>query len=124
MFATKWADVTSYGYDPDSGSLVAVRHTPDWPRAHLVAAHAGHHELMLRLAGQLHRLNQQVWHTFTAPASVVGNADELNSEAWRRQTERDCFAEALHAVREPNRPPTECSIQSYIPVLEAAHSVG
>lgn len=116
--------MTLYGYDADSGRLIAVWHTPDGPRASTIATHLGDEKRMLSLAEKLGWLDEQAWRTFTAPASAAGNADVVNTEAWRRQQNRESFTEALQAVREPNLPTGGMLVRSYIPVLEAAHSVG
>ncbi|WP_434444038.1 hypothetical protein [Lentzea sp. E54] len=50
---------------------------------------------------------------------------EPNTEGWRRQGERDAFAEVLDHVRKPHLPDEQGSIvQSYRPVEEAVHRVG
>ncbi|MEV0768631.1 hypothetical protein [Nocardia salmonicida] len=77
----------------------------------------------LEVASTLTSLSRQVWRTYTHPASAADSL-EVNSEGWRRQGERDAFADVVAAVRAPNLPEAGGIIQSYIRVEEAAHRVG
>ncbi|WP_329159981.1 hypothetical protein OHB49_11425 [Streptomyces sp. NBC_01717] len=79
---------------------------------------------MLRLAQALGHLSQAAWRTYTHPASASPSL-EANSEGWRRQRERDSFAEALQAVREPHLlDDVGGLIVSYSPIVESGHRIG
>jgi hypothetical protein len=63
-----------------------------------------------------------LWRTYTHPASAAHSL-EPNSEGWRRQTERNAFADVVKALKSPNLPKDGYIEQSYILVEEAAHDV-
>lgn len=118
--------VTSYGYDPETGSIVAVWHTPAGPRARTITGppNSGSEAVLFALAGGLTSLSKEASGTFTRPATAAGDADETNSEAWRRQYARDSFGDALEALTKPNLPSSGLLVRSYVSVLEVAHQVG
>jgi hypothetical protein len=74
-----------------------------------------------QLCEALTRLLLALWDTYVRPASAV-DADE--QEQWRRQQERDAFAEVLTSIKWPELPDAQGALASYNPVVESAHSVG
>ncbi|MFD4621490.1 hypothetical protein [Streptomyces sp. NPDC058475] len=118
--------MTYYSYDAKRRTLSASWGTGAGNTAFDVSAVAASAEpdQMLRLAQALGYLSQAAWRTYTHPASASPSL-EPNSEGWRRQHERDSFAEALQAVREPHLPDDDGGlIVSYSPIVESGHRIG
>jgi hypothetical protein len=118
--------MTQYAFDETRRALMAVWETGDGQLARTVVVlpPALGQEAALRLAASLTTLSRWVWRTYTHPASAAESV-EPNTEGWRRQGERDAFAEVLDHVRKPHLPDEQGSlVQSYVLVEEAAHRVG
>jgi hypothetical protein len=77
----------------------------------------------LQLASALTGVSRELWRCYTHPGSASDSL-EPNTEGWRRQTEREAFAEVTAALRSPNLPEDGYLIQSYVRVEEAAHRAG
>ncbi|SEB47796.1 hypothetical protein SAMN04489727_2061 [Amycolatopsis tolypomycina] len=120
--------MTHYAVELDRGALLAA-----WPtgRGELATTVA---ELptrdpdatgdLLDLASALTWLSDVLWRCYTHPASSALSV-EPNSEGWRRQQNRDAFPEVVPAVVDPELPDEQgLLVESYNPVVEAAHQVG
>ncbi|MGH8829065.1 MAG: hypothetical protein ACRDVZ_15995 [Jiangellaceae bacterium] len=117
--------MTLYAYDETRGVLITTWDTGTGRVAHTLgdAYLSGRQSDLLTLAESLSNLSRLLWRTYTHPASAADSL-EPNSEGWRRQSERDAFADVLEALRSPNLPHDGYIDQSYILVEEAAHRVG
>ncbi|GGS92571.1 hypothetical protein [Streptomyces chromofuscus] len=117
--------MTYYSYDTKRRALTASWGTGAGNTAFTVSVVAASAEpdQMLRLTQALGYLSEAAWRTYTHPASASPSL-EANSEGWRRQRERDSFAEALQAVREPHLPNDGGLIVSYSPIVESGHRIG
>jgi hypothetical protein len=117
--------VTRYAVDRDRGELVATWATGLGDVAERVAAVPAQVEeaAVLTLADTLTELCEQLWRTYTHPAS---SADDLepDGEGWHREEHRKAFAEVVRSVREPNLPEDGYLLREYNPVTESAHRVG
>jgi hypothetical protein len=117
---------TQYAFDETRRALMAVWETGDGQLARTVAVLPPvlDQEAASRLSASLTTLSRWAWRTYTHPASAAESV-EPNTEGWRRQGERDAFAEVLDHVRKPHLPDEQGSlVQSYVLVEEAAHRVG
>ncbi|USX56336.1 hypothetical protein [Lentzea sp. HUAS12] len=118
--------MTQYAFDETRHALMAVWETGDGQLARTVAVLPPvlDQEAALRLSASLTTLSRWAWRTYTHPASAAESV-EPNTEGWRRQGERDAFAEVLDHVSKPHLPDEQGSlVQSYVLVEEAAHRVG
>jgi hypothetical protein len=68
-------------------------------------------------------LSQALWRCYTHPASAAPSLD-VNTAGWRREGDREAFAEVLPALAKPNLPDNGTLLVSYILVEESAHRVG
>ena len=97
--------LTTYSFDPVTRSLVATWQTG---RGHLAATvldfPAGADDLHARqLAYRLTKLSEQLWHTYTQPATAA-ESYEPGTEAWRRAEERIAFGRVVDTLRTPTPP--------------------
>ncbi|NUP48486.1 MAG: hypothetical protein HOW97_14435 [Catenulispora sp.] len=118
--------MTRYAIEEQRRAVVAVWATGDGDTAAVVTTlppsapiDAGY-VLVAALTG----LSGALWRTYTHPASAAGDDLEDNSEGWRRQSERDAFADVPAALTAPNLPADGMIVQSYVAVEEGAHRVG
>ncbi|MGI5507181.1 hypothetical protein [Lentzea sp. CA-135723] len=118
--------MTKYAFDEERRALIATWETGDGHLARTVAVlpPSADHEGALRLAASLTTVSTMAWWTYTHPASAAENV-EPDSEGWRRQHEREAFAEVPGHVRKPYLPNDQgYLVQSLVRVEEAAHRVG
>lgn len=117
--------MTRYAIDEERGVLLAVWASGIGDLACSVAAlpDGCASELSRALAYTLSNLSKTVWRTYTHPASAAAST-EPNSEGWRRQCEREAFAEVVPALWDPNLPEDGLLLQSSVHVTEGAHHVG
>ncbi|MFC4561327.1 hypothetical protein ACFO4E_05610 [Nocardiopsis mangrovi] len=118
--------VSRYAFDQERNALIVCWGTGRGDAAAMVAELGGAHDDHLHaqeLAGKLTELSEALWRTYTYPATAAESL-ETNSEGWRRQGERDAFAEVPQAIADPNLPSGGFLTQSYSPVEECAHRVG
>jgi hypothetical protein len=117
--------VARYAYDVDRQAVVVT-----WPSGAgdtaitILGMGTVAEDLARRLARGFTSLSAALWRTYTHPAS--GARDDLspNTEGWRRMHDREAFTKVPGVLRAPNLPEHGGLLQSYIPVEEAAHSVG
>ncbi len=116
--------MTTYGLDMQQRGVWAV-----WPVG------VGQHAAMIgtlpasadrrvgeELCEALTRLSGALWDTYTRPASA---AEDDGQERWRREQQRDGFAEVLDAIGKPRVPDERgLLLVSYNPVVESAHGLG
>ncbi|MBB5958651.1 hypothetical protein FHS29_005259 [Saccharothrix tamanrassetensis] len=117
--------MTLYAYDETGRALIAVWET-GIGRSACTVAEVGRtvdQDDVMRLVAALSTLSRLAWRTYTHPASAADSM-EPNSEGWRRQGERDAFADVLPAISKPNLPEGGLLEESYVLVEEAAHRVG
>ncbi|MEU3642905.1 hypothetical protein AB0E59_05920 [Lentzea sp. NPDC034063] len=118
--------MTKYALDEERQALLATWETGDGYLARTVAVlpSSVDQQGALRLAASLTTMSRMAWWTYTHPATSAESI-EPNSEGWRRQGEREAFAEVLDHVRKPYLPDGQgYLVQSYVRVEEAAHRVG
>ncbi|MFE9748227.1 hypothetical protein ACFYOT_25255 [Saccharothrix saharensis] len=117
--------MTIYAYDEARRVLIGLWETGNGHVAREIAETSDEPDAadLLGLAAALTSLSHVVWRTYTLPASAADGM-EPNGEAWRRQGERDAFANVLGAIKSPDLPVDGTLVQSYIQVEEAAHRVG
>jgi hypothetical protein len=118
--------VTRYAIDEQNGTLIAAWATGDGDTATTVTtlSPASPTDQRYAVARALSGLSEALWRTYTHPASAAGDDMEDNSEGWRRQGERDAFAQVLPALAKPNLPDDGMIMQSYVAVEEGAHRLG
>lgn len=117
--------MTRYAVDEERGFLLAIWSTGAGDAASVVAEvpPASDPGAALRLAERLSDLSQALWRCYTHPASAAPSLD-VNTTGWRREGNREAFAEVLPALAKPNMPHNGTILLSYIPVEESAHRVG
>ncbi|WP_240522190.1 hypothetical protein [Amycolatopsis vastitatis] len=117
--------MTVFAYDEARGVLISTWDTGVGCVASTLAdlPKSAERDAAIGLAFCLTGLSRQVWRTYTHPASAADSL-EPNTEGWRRQGEREAFAEVVTSLRNPNLPHGDHIVQSYILVEEAAHRVG
>jgi hypothetical protein len=117
--------VTRYAVDRERGLLLAIWSTGTGDAASVVAQvpSASDPGSALRLAERLSDLSQALWRCYTHPASAAHSLD-VNTTGWRREGNREAFAEVLPALVKPNLPQNGAILLSCIPVEESAHRVG
>ena len=117
--------MTRYAVDRGRGELVATWATGLGDVAERVAAVPADTEesAALALADTLTDLCEQLWRTYTHPASSAEDL-EPNGEGWHREEHRKAFDGVADAIRSPNLPTDGYLLQSYNPVTESAHRVG
>lgn len=117
--------MSRYAVDEERRALLVCWGTGggDVARTVAVAAPGIMDARMLHLARMLSDLSAALWRTYTHPPSAAESV-EVNTEGWRRQTERDLFARVPEALVNPNLPERGTIVQCYSPVEEGAHRVG
>jgi hypothetical protein len=117
--------VTRYAFDGERGLLLASWNTGFGDIASVVAEipSASDRRDAVRLGGLLTELSEALWRCYTHPASAAPSLD-VNTDGWRREGDREAFAEVLPALAKPNLPDNGTMVVSYIPVEESAHRVG
>jgi hypothetical protein len=118
--------VTRYAYDPDRCALLCTWPTGagDQSRTLVTLKVAVSEDLALQVAGGLTHLSATLWRTYTHPASAANDDLSANTKGWRRDQDREAFAQVAGAVQAPNLPQNGMLVQSYTPTEEAAHRVG
>lgn len=117
--------MTRYAFDEERGVLLASWSTGSGDAASIVAEvpSVPDRRAALRLAERLSELSRTLWRCYTHPASAAASLD-VNTRGWRREGNRNAFAEVLPALAKPNLPQNGTMLVSYIPVEESAHGVG
>jgi hypothetical protein len=117
--------VTRYAFDRERGLLLASWSTGSGDAASVVAEipSASDQNAALRLGELLTELSQALWRCYTHPASAAPSLN-VNTSGWRREGDREAFANVLPALAKPNLPNNGTMTVSYIPVEESAHRVG
>ncbi|GAA1961453.1 hypothetical protein [Kitasatospora viridis] len=117
--------MTRYCVDPERHELIATWSTGGGSLATRITGLPATAEptLLLRLARALTQLSAAAWATYTHPASSAGSLDS-ESEGWRREQERQAFAEVARALTDPHLPQDGSLTVSYSPLIESAHRAG
>ncbi|MFC8720736.1 hypothetical protein [Kitasatospora sp. NPDC057198] len=117
--------MTRYSVDPDQHRLIASWGTGEGDLSTRIAAlpDGAATSDLLALARSLTQLSYAAWRTYTHPASAAGSL-EPDSEGWRREKEREAFAEVPGAIAEPHLPHGGAMMVSYSPLTESAHRIG
>lgn len=117
--------MTTYAFDEERHAIVAFWGTGSGCTASTFAELPGDVPAgaVRHLARAMTRLSVQAWRTYTHPASAA-DAQEVNSEGWRRRQDREAFGTVAEALTKPNLPSDGMLTVSYNPVEECAHRVG
>ena len=117
--------MTRYAFDGELGLLLASWSTGAGDAASVVAEvpPAAAQDAVLQLGKLLTELSQALWRCYTHPASAAPSLD-VNTAGWRREGEREAFADVLPALTKPNLPGNGTMLVSYILTEESAHRVG
>jgi hypothetical protein len=118
--------VTVYAFDESRRAVVAAWRCGVGSMAETVATlpESVSMDTGLALVEALSALSEQVWRSYTHPASAAESWAE-NSEGWRREQERRAFEVVVAAVRNPNVADAAGQIEiSYVATEEMAHKVG
>jgi hypothetical protein len=117
--------VTRYAVDETRNVLIASWSSGSGDVATTVAdlSAPGTADDRRHLADTLTFLSESAWRCYTHPASAADSL-EPNSEGWRRQGNREAFANVAPALAAPHLPENGSLLESYIVVEEAAHRVG
>ncbi|MFF4343072.1 hypothetical protein ACFY00_24475 [Kitasatospora sp. NPDC001540] len=117
--------MTRYSVDLDQRQLIASWGTGEGDLSQRIATlpDGAGTSALLALARSLTQLSDAAWRTYTHPASAAGTP-EPDSEARRREQEREAFGEVPGAITEPHLPHGGTMLISYNRLVESAHRIG